>query len=249
MAVPTATGKHPGLVVIHELFGVTPWIREVADQFAAKGYLALAPDLFGGRIHLDFTPEAAQRMLPRVWAQPVEVRIVPEALKKALRAEGHKGDDLEIALRLAQLGQGLEWMPPMLGDLRTAVATLKRHPRSTGKVGGIGFCFGGKMSFHLATVEPTLDAAVVFYGAGPREAEIERIKCPVLGIYGEDDEHVTKDVPRIQAAMARFNKPFEVEIFNRTGHAFARTGSSGFKEEAAKRAWARTDAFLAKAIG
>jgi len=105
------------------------------------------------------------------------------------------------------------------------------------------------MSFHLAAVEPTLDAAVVFYGAGPREVEIERIRCPVLGIYGEDDEHVTKDVPRIQAAMARFNKPFEVEIFNRTGHAFARPGSAGYKEEAAKRAWSRTDAFLAKALG
>jgi carboxymethylenebutenolidase len=98
-------------------------------------------------------------------------------------------------------------------------------------------------------VEPTLDAAVVFYGAGPRESEIEHIRCPVLGIYGEDDEYITKDVPRIQAAMARYSKPFDVEVFNRTGHAFARQGSSGYKEEAATRAWQRTDAFLAKALG
>ncbi len=236
----------PGLVVVHEVFGLTPWLRQVADQLASKGYHCLAPDLFAGRIHPRFTSEAAERVMPLVWQLPVEKRIVPGALRQAFK--GHSKDDIEIAERLAALGQGLEWMPPVLGDLRACLAALRARPECNGSVGAIGFCLGGKLAFHLATVEPALSAAVVFYGAGPREQEIERINCPVLGIYGEDDEYITKDVPRVAAAMARFGKTFEYEVYNRTGHAFARPGSKGYREERASEAWARTDAFLAKAL-
>lgn len=244
LATPETAGPHPGVVVIHEIFGLTPWLLSVADRFAAQGYVALAPDLYVGRVHPRFTTEVAQRMMPLVWQQPVEVRIVPAALRTALK--GHREDDIEIALGLAGISAGSTRMAPFLSDLRAAVAALRARPDSNGKVGAIGFCFGGKASFHLATVEPTLDAAVVFYGAGPRELEIEHITCPVLGLYGEDDEYITKDVPRVAAAMLRFGKVFEHEIYNRTGHAFARVGHPGYNEERAKAAWARTDEFLGR---
>lgn len=247
LAAPSQPGRFPGLVVVHEIFGLTPWIQSVAERFAERGFLALAPDLFGGRIHKDFRPETAERLMPLVWQLPVEQRIVPGALKAALR--GHRAEDIEIALRLAQISQGLEWMPPVLGDLRAAVATLRGDERCSGNVGSVGFCLGGKLSFHLACAEPALSAAVVFYGAGPREAEAERAACPVLGLYGEDDEYITKDVPRVAAAMKRFGKSFEFEIYNRTGHAFARPGSKGYREDRAKEAFARTDAFLARHLG
>jgi carboxymethylenebutenolidase len=68
----------------------------------------------------------------------------------------------------------------------------------------------------------------------------------VLGLYGEDDEFITKDVPRVAAAMERFGKSFEYEVYNRTGHAFAREGSKGYREDRAAEAWARTDAFLGR---
>ena len=119
-------------------------------------------------------------------------------------------------------------------------------PSCTGKVGSVGFCFGGRMSFQLACAEPSLSAAVVFYGAAPREDDIAKVACPVLGIYGEDDEHVTKDVPRAEAAMNRFGKAFEAVVFNRTGHAFARPGSSHYREDRAKEAFERTDVFLGR---
>ena len=244
LARPAGPGPHAGIIVIHEIFGVTPWLRGVADRLAARGYLALAPDLFTGRIHPKFTPEAAERMMPLVWQMPVDQRIDEGAFRAALK--GHRPDDIEIAWRLARLGQGLEWMPPVMDDLRACVAALRKRPDCTGKVGAVGFCLGGRLSFHLATVEPSLNAAVVFYGAGPREAEIERIQCPVLGLYGEDDEFITKDVPRVEAAMMRFGKSFEPVIYNRTGHAFARPGSKGYREDRAAEAWARTDAFLAR---
>ena len=246
LARPPGGAKRPGLVVIHEIFGVTPWIRGVVDRLARAGYLALAPDLFVGRLHPKFTPEAALRLMPLVWQLPVEQRIKPDALRAALK--GHRPEDIEVAVRLASVSQAIEWMPPRLGDLRASVAYLRAQAGCSGKVGSIGFCFGGKMSFHLATVEPTLEAAVVFYGAGPREDEVERITCPVLGLYGEDDEFITKDVPRVAAAMKRFGKAFEVEVYNRTGHAFAREGSKGYREDRAKQAWERTDAFLARTL-
>jgi carboxymethylenebutenolidase len=246
LASPAAPGKRPGLVVIHEIFGVTSWLRTVADRFAQRGYLALAPDLFTGRIHPNFRPEIAERMMPLVWQLPVEQRIVPGALRQALKE--HRKDEVEIAERLAALGQGLEWMPPVMGDLKASVAALRARPECNGKVGAVGFCLGGKLAFHLATVEPSLGAAVVFYGAGPREEEIERITCPVLGLYGEDDEYISKDVPRVAAAMARFGKRFEYEIYNRTGHAFARTGSKAYREDRATEAWKRTDDFLKRAL-
>ena len=235
-------GRYPGLVVIHEIFGVTPWLKSVVERLAGRGLLALAPDLFTGRLHPRFSPEIAERMMPLVWQMPVDHRIDEGAFRAALK--GHKPDEVEVAWRLARLGQGLDWIPPVMGDLQACVQYLRSLPPCSGKVGAIGFCLGGRLAFHLATVEPSLNAAVVFYGAGPREAEIERIQCPVLGLYGEDDENITKDVPRVEAAMKRFHKAFEREVYNRTGHAFARPGAKGYREDRASEAWARTDAFL-----
>ncbi len=246
-ARPDAGGRRGALVVIHEIFGLTPWIREVAGRFAEIGYLALAPDLFTGRLHPQFTAEAAERMMPLVWQMPVDQRISEGPFKAALK--GHRAADIEIAWRLARLGQGLEWLPPVMDDLKACVAWLRARPECGGKVGAIGFCLGGRLAFHLATVDPSLNAAVVFYGAGPREDEVERITCPVLGIYGEDDEFITKDVPRVAAAMQRFGKSFDSEVYNRTGHAFARPGSKAYREDRAAQAWERTDAFLGKSLG
>jgi carboxymethylenebutenolidase len=232
--------------VIHEIFGLTPWVKGAADRLAGFGYVVLAPDLFTGRVHPRFSPDTAERVMPLVWQLPVEQRIDEAAFRAAMK--GHRPDDVDVAWRLARLGQGLEWMPPAAGDLKECMRYLRALPYCTGKVGAVGFCIGGRMAFHLATVEPSLGAAVVFYGAGPREDEVARISCPVLGLYGEDDEHITKDVPRVEAAMARFGKTFEREVYNRTGHAFARQGSKGYRAERADQAFARTQEFLRRCL-
>jgi carboxymethylenebutenolidase len=247
VATPAGEGPWPGLVVIHEVFGVTPWVLEVAQRFAGEGYLTAAPDLFVGRLHPHFTPQAALRLMPLVWQMPVETRIVRKAFEAALSAQ--RTEDVDIAWALARLSQGFEGMGPMVGDLRATVQRLRSDSSCSGRVGCAGFCFGGKMAFHLACAEPSLGAAVVFYGGAPREEDMANIACPVLGLYGEDDEHITKDVPRAQAAMRRLGKPFETEVYNRTGHAFARPGSAHYREDRAKEAFARADAFLGKHLG
>lgn len=247
LCTPAGQGPWPGLVIIHELFGLTPWIREVASRFAGAGYLTAAPDLFVGRLHPRFTPEAALRLMPLVWKMPVETRIVRKAFQGALA--GHRAEDVEIAWALARLSQGLDGFAPIVADLRAVVETLRRDPACNGQVGAVGFCFGGQMAFQLACAEPALGGAVVFYGGAPREQDILKIGCPVLGLYGEDDEHVTKDVPRAQAAMRRFGKVFEAQVYNRTGHAFARPGSAHYREERARDAFARAEAFLGRHLG
>jgi carboxymethylenebutenolidase len=245
-AAPAVVGRYPGLVVLHEIFGLTPWVKGMAERLAGAGFFVRAPDLFRGRIHPEFTHEAAERMMPLVWQMPVEARIDEAAFREALK--GHRAADVDVAWRLARLGQGLDWLPPVVDDLRACIAHLRALPACTGKVGAVGFCIGGRMAFHLATAEPSLNAAVVYYGAGPREEDIARIACPVLGLYGEDDEHITKDVPRVEAAMRRFGKPFEREVYNRTGHAFARPGSKGYREDRAEAAFARTVEFLRRSL-
>lgn len=247
LCTPTGPGPWPGLAVVHESFGLTPWIREVALGFAGQGYLAVAPDLFAHRLHPGFTPEAAERLMPLVWQMPVEARIVRKAFEAALR--GHRAEDVEVAWALSRLAQGLEGVLPIVEDLRATVAQVRRLAACSGKVGAVGFGFGGKMAFALACSEPWLGAAVVFYGSAPREDELERVACPVLGLYGEDDEHITKDVPRAQRAMGRFGKSFEVVVYNRTGEAFARPGSANYREDRAGDAFARAGAFLAKNLG
>ena len=98
--------------------------------------------------------------------------------------------------------------------------------------------------------EPTLAAAVVYYGAPPTEAEdIAKIKAPVLGNYGADDQGPAPDqVKAFEAAMKKAGKSVDVKIYEGAGHAFANVNNpwGGYREEAAKDAWARTTAFLAK---
>jgi carboxymethylenebutenolidase len=231
-------------VVIHEIFGLDPWMRAVADRFAAAGYLALAPDLFTGRLHPRFGEGTARHVLPVLWGLPVDQKSSPEAVRKAFK--GHGKDEVEVAVALANLDLSLDWIPAVVSSLRAAVAQLNARADCNGRVGAVGFCFGGRMSFQLATAEPDLGAAVVFYGTGPVEEDIERTSCPVLGVYGALDEYVTKDVPRVARAMERYGKPFQYHVFDRTGHAFARPGAKAFHEANAEAAWKLTDDFLAR---
>ncbi len=244
LAVPPGAGPHPGLVVIHEIFGLDARVRKVADRFAAAGYLALAPDLFTGRLHRRFSEDTARHVLPVLWGLPVDQKSSPDAVRKAFK--GHGKDEVEVAVALANLNLSLDWIPTMVSFLRAAVGQLKARADCNGRVGAIGFCFGGRMSFQLATAEPDLGAAVVFYGTGPLEEDLERTACPVLGVYGALDEYVTKDVPRVARAMERHRKPFEHHIFDRTGHAFARPGAEAFHEANAGAAWKLADEFLAQ---
>ncbi len=113
------------------------------------------------------------------------------------------------------------------------------------RIASIGFCWGGARSFLLATANPKLRAAVVFYGTTPPAEKLAAIACPVLGIYGEKDERITGRVPETAEQMKKAGKRFEYKIYPGADHAFFNdTSPTRYHAEAAKDAWALTLKFL-----
>ncbi len=117
-------------------------------------------------------------------------------------------------------------------------------PEASGKSASIGFCGGGTRSFNFAAEVPELNAAVVYYGAGPPEAQLAKIKAPVLGLYGEIDTRIISTVPATTEAMKRLGKIYETHIYKGATHSFLQYQNLGENTAATMDAWPRTIAFL-----
>jgi carboxymethylenebutenolidase len=116
------------------------------------------------------------------------------------------------------------------------------------RVGMVGFCFGGGVTWLVATRLPELKAAVPFYGPHPPVEDIPNINAPVLGIYAGNDGRINQGIPTIEAAMAANNKVFEKIIYPDTDHAFHNDTGSRYVPEAAMDAWQQTLDWLNKYI-
>jgi carboxymethylenebutenolidase len=117
------------------------------------------------------------------------------------------------------------------------------------RVGVIGFCWGGAQSFRYATNNPNLRAAVVCYGSPPDTAAMARIRAPILGIYGENDERITGSLPEVAAAMQADGKTFTYEVYPETGHGFLHPGRQGSDGPQVERAWTRILQFFRARLG
>lgn len=132
-----------------------------------------------------------------------------------------------------------------IADLKAGLEYLDHHPRvNSGRLGSVGFCWGGARSFMLATESERLRAAVVFYGSAPPPEELAQVSCPVLGLYGETDERITSHVPVVAETMKQNGKRFEYKIYAGAGHAFFNDTGERYNPDAAKDAWKRTLQFL-----
>lgn len=126
-----------------------------------------------------------------------------------------------------------------------AVDYLKAYPESTGKVGCVGFCWGGAMANQLAVHVPDLKAAVPFYGRQPEAADVPKIKAAVQLHYGGLDERVNAGIPAYEAALKAAGVPYELYVYEGAQHAFNNdTAPTRYNEAAAKLAWERTTKFL-----
>ncbi len=212
VAYPERADDAPVVIVIHEIFGMTDWVRSVADALAAEGFVAVAPDLLSG-------------MGPGGGG-----------------TESFEGDSVRGAIR----GLTPEEQAPRLDAVRAYAIGL---PSTTERSASIGFCWGGSASFLYATHQGALDAAVVYYGTAP-DAGLEKIECPVLGLYGGDDNRVTSTVEGTEAAMREHEKPYTARVFDGAGHGFLRqqSGRDGANMKAATGAWEETIGFLRKAL-
>lgn len=107
------------------------------------------------------------------------------------------------------------------------------------RVGMLGFCFGGGVTWLVATKMPELKAAVPFYGPHPPLEDVPDIRAAVLAIYGELDQRITQGVPEIEAAMQENNKTFKKIIYPDASHAFFNDTGSRYNPQAAEDAWQR----------
>ncbi len=111
-------------------------------------------------------------------------------------------------------------------DLKSALEYAKSIESGNGKVIVVGFCWGGSQSFRFATnIGSEIEQAIVFYGTGPRVAEVyENIEVPVFGFYGGDDNRVNSTIEFSETNMSAFDKSYDYVIYDGAGHAFMRRG-------------------------
>ena len=136
-----------------------------------------------------------------------------------------------------------------VADARRSIAWLAERPASNGKVGIVGFCWGGGIVGEVAAAEPELDAAVVFYGRTPPLEAVPNIKAPLLLHYAGLDERINAGVPGFREALDRAGVPYELHTYEGANHAFHNdTSEARYAPDAAKLAWERTVAFLKKEL-
>jgi carboxymethylenebutenolidase len=133
-------------------------------------------------------------------------------------------------------------------DLTSVVAYLKKQSFVNGKIGVVGYCWGGGQSLNFATKCKELNAAVVYYGRNPSPLDgVQNIPCPLLGNYGEDDPNIMPGVEPLREALKKHGKTFDVKVYPGAKHAFNNnTNADRYHPEAAKDAWARTRDFYKK---
>ena len=138
----------------------------------------------------------------------------------------------------------------MIAAAVAAIGVMQKHPESTGKVGAIGFCFGGGVVNRMATDNPNLLAAVPYYGAQPPAEKVPAIKAALLLQYAENDENIDKGIPAYEAALKANKKKYAIHIYPDTQHAFNNdTGAARYNKAAADLAWGRTIAFFKEHLG
>ena len=125
-----------------------------------------------------------------------------------------------------------------------AVEYLKTGPQATGKVGCMGFCWGGGTTNQVAANAPDLAAAVPFYGSQPAPEDVPKIKAAMLIHYAGDDERINAGIPAFEEALKKAGVEYKIYMYEGAGHAFMNDTGTRYQKEAAELAWQRTAAFL-----
>lgn len=133
----------------------------------------------------------------------------------------------------------------MVEDFIAGAQWLDKHSNSTGKVGVVGFCFGGGMVYQLAIRIPdVIDAGVPFYGSQPDLGEVNRITAPLMIHNASEDQRILAGAGPFEAKMKELKKPFEAFVYEGVKHGFHNDSTPRYDEKAAKLAWKRTVDFF-----
>jgi carboxymethylenebutenolidase len=132
----------------------------------------------------------------------------------------------------------------LMEDFFAGFQYLVDHPDSTGRVGAVGFCYGGGVVNALAVAFPEMAAAVPFYGRQPDAADVPAIQAPLMLHYAEHDENINAGWPAYEAALKANGKVYEAYIYPNVEHGFHNDTTPRYDPEAAELAWGRTLGFF-----
>ncbi|MDR3406069.1 MAG: dienelactone hydrolase family protein [Chthoniobacter sp.] len=204
----SATGKRPGVIVVHENRGLNPYIEDVVRRVAVEGYIAFGPDAL--------TP---------LGGYP---------------GDDEKGKDLQAKRKPEEITE----------DFIAGAQWLAKHPDCNGKIGVVGFCFGGGMANTLAVRLPDIVvAAVPFYGRQPVAADVPKIKAALLLHYAGLDTRINEGWPAYEAALKQAGIKYEAFVYPNVNHGFHNDTTPRYDEASAKLAWSRTVEFFKKTLG
>lgn len=210
LAVPEGEGPFPALILIHEWNGLNDRVRQVADAFAAQGYVALAADLYRGRT----------------------------------------GGNRDENMALVQEARGN--MEAVIANLDAAQQFLRARPDVTGKIGVMGWCFGGGMALSYGLGGEYHDATAIFYGSLVDDPEVLRaLSHPVYGTFAANDQGIPVDqVERFAAALDALGIDNDIHIYDHVNHGFwLRVDEDPeTRREPAQHAWDRLLAFLSTTL-
>ncbi len=219
------------IVVLQEIFGVNSHIRNVADAYAAEGFLAVAPAMFHRvkeGVELGYTAEdiAAGAALK---ARVEGLKSAQENLMVPLMME-----DVQAAVNYAGVVAGMNTQDTMVGRQGT-------------RVGVVGYCWGGLLTWRAASLLSGISAAVPYYGGGVTlgDEATRQPKCPVLCHFADQDKHIT--MPSVEAFKSA-QKAVDVQVYA-ADHGFNCDQRGSWNEPAAKLAMERTLTFFGKHVG
>lgn len=225
---PEVRDKAPVVVMIHEVFGLSDWAREMADEIAGAGYIVVEPDLLSG-----FGPASAAAMVPNAAGQSAPGAAFVPAAPGGTAAFP---DQSAVVKAVSSLDPAV-----VTADLDAAADYGKHLPAASGKLFVAGFCWGGGKSFLFATHRKDLSAAFVFYGPPPPADAIRNITAPVYGFYAGRDARITATVPQTEIEMKAAGKVYDPVIYDGAGHGFMRAGEA--PDASAENLAARSAAF------
>jgi carboxymethylenebutenolidase len=194
-----ATGKLPGVIVVHENRGLNPYIEDVARRLGTEMFMAFAPD-------------------------------------GLTSVGGYPGDDEKGGAAFAKVDRA-----KMAEDFVAAAKWLKARPDCNGKLGAVGFCFGGGIVNTLAVrLGSDLQAAAPFYGGQPPAADVARIKAVMAIHYAGTDERVDAGWPAFEQALKENHVKYSEYMYEGAGHGFHNDTTPRYNQAAATLAWQRT---------
>jgi carboxymethylenebutenolidase len=236
---PATTAPWPTMIVIHGASGLDPYHATVTSEFAARGYLAVAPDIYTfDRTYQGFTLEVVEAGME---------------LGRVLRTGNDEAFLAKFSVEQREaIKRAYAWLESRLE--KTYIRTVKacfdhlQGRDDVRSIGVVGFCMGGRLAAELAASGAALNAGVIFYGIDPGPDAVSAIRCPMQGHYGVTDRRITDRVPNFAAAMKAAGKEFDYFVYD-AGHGFANAPYLPMHNaDAASLAFGRAHQFLARHV-